>query len=51
MNASNNIFVNIPNKSGFIYKAYIGKGNNGNLIRNIIKSRWWWSISEIIDSE
>ena len=27
-----------------LYKAYICKGNNGSLIKNLIKSRPWWSI-------
>ena len=26
------------------YKAFIGKGNNGLLIKSILKTRPWWSI-------
>jgi len=26
------------------YKAFIGKGNNGNLLKNALKSRYWWTI-------
>ena len=28
------------------YKAWIGLGNNGNLIKSLLKRRFWWSISE-----
>ncbi|CAD8057988.1 unnamed protein product [Paramecium primaurelia] len=43
MNLSNCIFVQ-PTLN--IYKAYVGKGNNGMLVRQILKSRWWWSIQD-----
>ncbi|CAD8098530.1 unnamed protein product [Paramecium primaurelia] len=43
MNLSNCLFVQ-PTQN--IYKAYVGKGNNGMLVRQIIKSRWWWSIQD-----
>lgn len=26
------------------YKAWIGSGNNGNLIKGLIKRRFWWHI-------
>lgn len=32
---------NVPN-----YKAYIAKGNNGCLIKDCLKRRWWWNIVE-----
>ena len=25
------------------YRFYVGKGNNSNLIKSIMKQRWWWS--------
>ncbi|CAD8165580.1 unnamed protein product [Paramecium pentaurelia] len=46
MNLSNCIFVQ-PTVN--IYKAYVGKGNNGMLVRQILKSRWWWSIQDEIE--
>ena len=26
------------------YKAFVGKGNNSILIKNSLKSRFWWNI-------
>lgn len=28
------------------YVIYIGKGNNSTLIKNVVKSRPWWIITE-----
>ena len=42
VNLSNKLFV-VPNHEGY-YRAYIGKGNNGNLIKSLLKTRSWWSI-------
>ena len=42
MNLSNYLFVSA--QAGGIFKAYVGKGNNGLLVRGIIKSRWWWQM-------
>lgn len=28
------------------YKAYVGKGNNSILIKNVIKSRPWWILTQ-----
>lgn len=25
------------------YRFYVGKGNNSNLIKSIMKQRWWWT--------
>lgn len=25
------------------YKFYVGRGNNSNLIKSIMKQRWWWA--------
>jgi len=33
----------IPEQEGQ-YKAFVGKGNNGLLIKSILKSRPWWCI-------
>ncbi|CAD8157486.1 unnamed protein product [Paramecium pentaurelia] len=41
INISNNLYVQPMINS---YKAYIGKGNNGQLVQWILKRRWWWSI-------
>lgn len=42
-----NLLVNLSNKlsvtpSEQTYKAYICKGNNGVLVKNILKTRPWW---------
>ncbi|CAD8156726.1 unnamed protein product [Paramecium pentaurelia] len=41
INLSNNLYIQPTINS---YKAYIGKGNNGQLVQWILKRRWWWSI-------
>ncbi|CAD8065550.1 unnamed protein product [Paramecium sonneborni] len=41
INLSNNLYVSPTINS---YKAYIGKGNNGQLVQWILKRRWWWSV-------
>jgi hypothetical protein len=28
------------------YKAFVGKGNNSILIKNTLKNRFWWNISD-----
>ena len=28
------------------YKAWVGLGNNGNLIKGLLKRRFWWSVLE-----
>lgn len=25
---------------------WVGRGNNGHLIKEIVKKRWWWTYSE-----
>jgi hypothetical protein len=27
-------------------RAFVGKGNNAILIKELIKKRWWWAIGE-----
>jgi hypothetical protein len=42
-----NDVINIPTykKEGFTpYKAIITKANNGLLVRNCLKPRWWWTL-------
>lgn len=31
------------------YKAWVGKGNNSILIKNTLKSRFWWNIVDSAD--
>ena len=38
-----NAIVSYPSPTQPMYKCYIGNGNNGFLIRNLIKTRWWWT--------
>jgi len=40
-----NKFNQLPISNG-IYRAYVGKGNNSILIKNTLKARFWWNISE-----
>ena len=35
---------NMSNKQ-FHYKFHIGRGNNNLVVRQVIKQRWWWSMS------
>ena len=37
--------------SGYMYKFYATKGNNGIMVRSILKSRWWWNLVEKKDVE
>lgn len=48
INFSNQIIVTKP-ECPVQYKAYIGKGNNGSLVRGILYRRWWWVIAEKYD--
>ena len=29
-------------QTNLYYKIYIGKGNNGSLIKQMFRNRWWW---------
>lgn len=42
INLSNKLIVVPANE--ILYKAYICKGNNGTLVKSILKTRPWWSI-------
>ena len=33
------------------FKAYVCKGNNGNIIKTILKKRWWWTIVDRWDTD
>ena len=50
---SNNSKTNIDEKSTVpkMYKAYIGKGNNSIIVKNILKYRNWWSLLNKYDKE
>lgn len=48
VNYSNNLFVFTPeniNNHSQTYKFYVGPGNNSNLIKGILKRRFWWTIT------
>ena len=47
INLSNGILIK-PEK--IPYRIFIGKGNNSELIRNVIKERWWWQLCDSFDS-
>ncbi len=44
------LFISMMNKMNkqkdpvTVFKAYVGKGNNSVMIKNIIKTRFWWNI-------
>ncbi len=40
-----NRFSTLPLSNGN-YRAFVGKGNNSILIKNTLKSRSWWNISD-----
>ena len=33
------------------YKAYVGKGNNSVMVKNILKNRFWWTLVQEPDTE
>jgi hypothetical protein len=33
-------------EGGQYYKAFVGKGNNSVLVKNIIKNRSWWALCQ-----
>jgi hypothetical protein len=41
VNASN--YISVRNRDT-VFRAYVGKGNNGVLIKELLKKRWWWHI-------
>lgn len=43
INESNGVFVKLPANPYFAYKYYIGKGNNAELVKQTVGSRWWWT--------
>jgi hypothetical protein len=46
INRSNGANIPFPKASFTPYKYYIGKGNNSLLVRNALKSRFWWSMGD-----
>ena len=49
INISNNAIIPFPKASFTPYKYYVGKGNNSILVRNCLKSRFWWSMGDFED--
>lgn len=45
INYSNGLYIK-PSEQDTVYKAYVGVGNNSNLIKGILKRRFWWSITD-----
>lgn len=48
VNLSNAIIV--KNTEQATYKAFIDKGNNGLLLKSIVKRRWWWHLVDEADT-
>ncbi|CAD8122582.1 unnamed protein product [Paramecium sonneborni] len=50
INFSNNQCICCPPKLEVpSYFYYVGKGNNGSLIKNMFRQRWWWQEIETLD--
>jgi hypothetical protein len=43
VNTSNNIFVK---NSESVFRAFVEKGNNGILVKELLKKRWWWHLED-----
>jgi tubulin--tyrosine ligase len=43
---SNGSLITFPKSSFVPYKYYIGRGNNSILVRNALKTRFWWSMGD-----
>lgn len=43
VNYSNGLYVTTPENLIMPYKFYVGEGNNSNLIRGIMRRRFWWT--------
>ncbi|CAD8193862.1 unnamed protein product [Paramecium pentaurelia] len=50
INFSNNQCIQSPLKMDVpAYYFYVGKGNNGSLLKNLFRQRWWWQEVETLD--
>ena len=49
VNYANRLYVVIPEAES-CYKAFIGSGNNCTLIRSVLKRRFWWNITDKMES-
>eukprot|EP00826_Nyctotherus_ovalis_P048661 TRINITY_DN5755_c0_g1_i5.p1 TRINITY_DN5755_c0_g1~~TRINITY_DN5755_c0_g1_i5.p1 ORF type:complete len:761 (-),score=172.55 TRINITY_DN5755_c0_g1_i5:526-2808(-) len=43
VNESNNYKPSESTLKGLQYRFFIGKGNNGVMVRSVLKQRWWWN--------
>jgi hypothetical protein len=52
---AHNVYINLdlklPPNSFKKLKAFVGFGNNCNMIKGLLKRRFWWSISEEMADE
>lgn len=47
VNVSNWIMVPFKKKDQFqAYKTIITKANNGQIVKNCLKTRWWWQVAD-----
>ena len=51
INFTNGIYVKLKDTIENPYKIYIGKGNNSNLLRTIVRKRFWWQLVDKINFE
>ena len=48
INYSNSLYVK-PSEQETVYKAYIGFGNNSNMVKSILKRRCWWTVTDKVE--
>ena len=46
INQTNGITITFPKQTFTPYKYYIGRGNNSVLVRNCLKTRFWWQMGD-----
>ena len=44
--SNNNTLTQFPTTTFPPYKYYIGKGNNSQVVRAALKTRFWWSMGD-----
>lgn len=45
VNYSNGLYIK-PSDPDAVYKVYVGPGNNSNLIKSILRKRFWWALTD-----
>lgn len=45
VNYSNGLYVFTPKQLTSPYRFFVGEGNNSNLIKGLLRRRYWWTIA------